>query len=226
MAVSETAPPRRQRADAERNRRALLDAAVEVFGERGLDATVSEIARRAGVGQGTAFRHFPTKEHLIAAVVAAQLDQLTQRAIELLDEPDALLALRELLHTGSGLMIANQGFKDAAASTPVFEDPAVEESHRRLLEAGGQLLARAQATGAVREDLTAEDIPILCCAVGATDIPRLDGQPALWERYFELIFAGLCAPVAGPLAATAPTQDELRQLKKGPARPAAGSARR
>src|SRR5277367_5559209 len=107
----ELAAPRRQRADAERNRRALIDAAIEVFGERGLDATVSEIAHRAGVGQGTAFRHFPSKEHLIAATVSDLLERITARATELLDEPDPLLALRELLHMGSALMISNHGFK-------------------------------------------------------------------------------------------------------------------
>lgn len=226
MSATETAPPRRQRADAERNRQALLDAAVEVFGERGLDATVAEIARRAGVGQGTAFRHFPSKEQLVAAVVAEQLDRIHDRAVELLDEPDPLRALRELLHTGSGLMIANQGFKDASTNSPVSEDPLVQASHDRVLEAAGRLLARAQEAGCVRGDITAEDIPVLCCAIGATDIPRRDGQPALWERYFELMFAGLCTPQAGPLAVTAPTQDELRQLKSPQAGRAAGSAPR
>jgi AcrR family transcriptional regulator len=214
MAVSETAPPRRQRADAERNRRALLDAAIDVFGERGLEATVSEIAQRAGVGQGTAFRHFPSKEALIAATVAHLLDRIGDRAVELLDEPDAVMALREVLRTGSELMIVNQGFKAATANTPVFDDPLVQESHERLLAAVGQLLARAQASGQVRGDITAEDIPVLCCAIGATDIPRRDGQPALWERYFELMFAGLCAQPAAPLTAAAPDRDELRKLKK------------
>ena len=96
--ASDNAQPRRQRADAERNRRALLDAAVQVFGERGLDATVAEIAARAGVGQGTAFRHFPTKEQLIAATVRDMLDRITATALEQLQEPDPLLALRTLLH--------------------------------------------------------------------------------------------------------------------------------
>ncbi len=205
--------PRRQRADAERNRRALIDAAIEVFGERGLEATVSEIAQRAGVGQGTAFRHFPTKEHLVAATVSDLLDRITARAVELLDEPDPLVALRELMHTGSALMVGNHGFKDATANSPVLEDPQVEAGHERLLAATGELLARAQAAGVVRADLSAEDIPLLLCAISATDVPRRDGQPALWERYFEIVFAGVSAGPDEPLAATAPTQDELRQLK-------------
>ena len=213
-----TAAPRRQRADAERNRRALIDAAIEVFGERGLEATVSEIAHRAGVGQGTAFRHFPTKEQLVAATVRELLDRITATAVELLDEPDPLVALRELMHAGSALMIGNHGFKAATAGSAVLEEPLVHAGHERLLAVTGLLLSRAQDAGHVRSDITAEDIPLLLCAISATDVPRRDGQPALWERYFEIVFAGLCAEPARALAATAPTPDELRQLKSSPTR--------
>jgi AcrR family transcriptional regulator len=211
--------PRRQRADAERNRRALIDAAVEVFGERGLDATVAEVASRAGVGQGTAFRHFPSKEHLIAATVRDMLDRITATATQLLEEPDPLIALRELMHAGSEMMIKNQGFKDATANSPVLEeDPHVQAAHEHLTEVAGLLLSRAQDAGAIRADVTPEDIPLLLCAVSATDIPRREEQPALWERYFEIVFSGLCAPAApaAGLAVSAPTQDELRQLKATP----------
>lgn len=219
-AAAPVVAPRRQRADAERNRRALIDAAIEVFGSRGLDATVAEIAHRAGVGQGTAFRHFPTKEHLIAAIVRDVLDRITAKAVELLDEPDPLVALRELMHAGSAMMVGNHGFKDATANSPVLEEPEVEEAHERLLAITAQLLSRAQEAGRVRTDLTPEDIPLLLCAISATDLPGRDGQTALWERYFAIVFAGLCIEPAGALPATAPTQDDLRKLK-GP-RPAAG----
>jgi AcrR family transcriptional regulator len=211
--------PRRQRADAERNRRALIDAAVEVFGERGLDATVSEVAARAGVGQGTAFRHFPSKEHLIAATVRDMLDRITATATQLLDEPDPLVALRELMHAGSEMMIKNQGFKDATANSPVLEeDPHVQAAHEHLTDVAGLLLSRAQDAGVIRADVTPEDIPLLLCAVSATDIPRREEQPALWERYFDIVFSGICAPAApsAGLAVSAPTQDELRQLKVTP----------
>lgn len=211
--IDDATAPRRQRADAARNRRALIDAAVEVFGERGLDATVSEVAQRAGVGQGTAFRHFPSKEHLIAATVRDMLDQITDTATQLLDEPDPLLALRQLLHAGSSLMVCNHGFKDATANSPVLEDPQVQAGHQHLLEVTGLLLARAQSAGAIRTDITPQDIPLLLCAISATDIPRRQEQPALWERYFEIVFSGLRADAPGTLAASAPTPDELLQLK-------------
>ncbi len=227
LAASEgNAAPRRQRADAERNRRALIGAAIEVFGERGLDATVAEIAQRAGVGQGTAFRHFPTKEHLIAAIVRDMVDRITVTATALLEEPDPVNALRELLHAGSALMVSNHGFKDATANSPVLEDPLVHEGHERLLEVIGRLLSRAQATGEIRADLTAEDVPLLLCAISATEIPGHagDGDPALWERYFEIVFAGLrAAPAAATTTAlpgNAPTTEDLRKLKS------AGAGRR
>jgi AcrR family transcriptional regulator len=214
---SDDAQPRRQRADAERNRRALLDAAVQVFGERGLDATVAEIAARAGVGQGTAFRHFPTKEHLIAATVRDMLDRITATALEQLHEPDPLLALRTLLHSGSQLMVSNQGFKSATANSLVHEDPDVISANEQLLQVVAQLLARAQDAGVIRADVTPEDIPLLLCAVSATDIASREQQPALWERYFEIVFSGISidASAAPPatLAASAPTPEELRQFK-------------
>lgn len=217
VAAGDDSRPRRQRSDAERNRRALLDAAVEVFGERGLDATVAEIAARAGVGQGTAFRHFPTKEHLIAATVRDMLDRITATAMEQLEEPDPLLALRTLLHSGSQLMVSNQGFKAATANSLVHEDPEVVAANEKLLGVTAQLLARAQAAGVIRADITPEDIPVLLCAVSATDIAPREQLPALWERYFEIVFSGICAGAgAAPqaaLSASAPTPDELRQFK-------------
>jgi AcrR family transcriptional regulator len=191
--------PRRQRADAERNRRALLDAAVQVFGERGLDATVAEIAARAGVGQGTAFRHFPTKEQLIAATVRDVLDRITATALQQLEEPDPLLALRTLMHSGSQLMVSNQGFKSATANSLVHEDPDVIAANEQLLAVAAQLLARAQDAG-------------------ATDIAPREREAALWERYFEIVFSGICTDASATppatLAASAPTPEELLKLKK------------
>src|SRR5215469_9714592 len=93
---------RRPRADAERNRRRLLDAAAQLFGERGLDVGVAEIAQRAGVGRGTLFRNFPTKQDLIAAIVVDQMNAAAARGRELLDAPDAGDALFEFLDELAG----------------------------------------------------------------------------------------------------------------------------
>src|SRR5437763_11587680 len=88
---------RRPRADAERNRRRLLDAAAELFGDRGLDVGVAEIAQRAGVGRGTLFRNFPTKEDLVAAIVVDAMKDVTEWGRELLDATEAGAALFRFL---------------------------------------------------------------------------------------------------------------------------------
>ncbi|MGH3262314.1 MAG: TetR/AcrR family transcriptional regulator, partial [Trebonia sp.] len=85
------------RADAERNRRRLLDAASEMFCERGLDVGVAEIAEHAGVGRGTLFRNFPTKEHLIAAILVERLQESVSRGRAALQAPDPAAALFELI---------------------------------------------------------------------------------------------------------------------------------
>src|ERR1700729_3422429 len=90
--------PRRLRADAQRNRRRLLEAATELFSERGLEVGVADIAARAGVGRGTLFRNFPSKEHLIAAIVVERMHESVERGRAALEAPDpgeALFALIE-----------------------------------------------------------------------------------------------------------------------------------
>lgn len=216
--------PRRQRADAARNRRRLLDAAVEVFGERGLEATVSEIAQRAGVGQGTAFRHFPTKEQLIAATVRDCQDRMTAIATELLQEPDAAVALREFMRAGAQLRADNRGFIEAAASMALFADPGMHACHERLLDVACTLLRRAQDQGAIRADVTAEDIPLLLGAIGYAAAPLQERDSRLWERYFELVFDALRPEGATPLSVPAPTRAQLEALKSVAVRRPAGQA--
>jgi AcrR family transcriptional regulator len=92
---------RRPRADAERNRRRLLDAAAELFGERGLDVGVAEIAQHAGVGRGTLFRNFPTKEDLIAAIVVDAMSEASALGRELLAAPGAGQALFTFLEAAA-----------------------------------------------------------------------------------------------------------------------------
>src|SRR6478672_13523501 len=96
-----TSPDRSLRADAERNRQRLIDAAAELFGERGLDVGVAEIAQRAGVGRGTLFRNFPTKEDLIAAIVVDAMSEAATLGRELLAAPGAGQALFTFLEAAA-----------------------------------------------------------------------------------------------------------------------------
>jgi AcrR family transcriptional regulator len=205
--------PRRPRADAERNRRGLLDAAIEVFAEQGLDATVAEVAKRAGVGQGTAFRHYPTKDALVVACVNQSMDRLASIATALQQEPDPLHAVREFMRAGAELQSANRGLCEAMGGTDVLADPGVRERHERLLDVTGRLLRRAQEAGVVRADVVAEDLPLLVCAIGYAAMPLHAVAPDLWLRYFELVFDALRPEGASGLSQPAPSRRQLAALK-------------
>lgn len=110
-------PPHRLRADAARNRRSLLDAAREVFAEHGMEASIAEIAQRAGIGKGTVFRHFATKECLAAAIVSDRLDELAAIGRTLLDATDPGAALLEFMTAGVELQARDRAFCQAATTS-------------------------------------------------------------------------------------------------------------
>src|ERR1700733_8237748 len=105
--------PRRLRADAERNRRRLLDAATEIFCERGLEVGVGEIAQHAGVGRATLFRNFPSKEHLIAAIVVERMRESINQGRALVDDPDPGQALFDLIDQSVGRQQTDRALFDA-----------------------------------------------------------------------------------------------------------------
>src|ERR1700729_2032870 len=142
------------RADAERNRRRLLDAATAIFCERGLDVGVGEIAQRAGVGRGTLFRNFPSKEHLIAAIVVERMRESITRGHAALQAPDAGQALFDLIEQSVGRQQTDRALFDAIADTWLANDE-IREVHGQLLEMLDGLVRRAQAQGVVRDDVGA-----------------------------------------------------------------------
>ncbi|MEV0649019.1 helix-turn-helix domain-containing protein [Phytomonospora sp. NPDC050363] len=145
------------RSDARRNHQVLLDAAREAFAEHGTDASLRDVARRAGVGIGTLYRHFPAREALLEALLRDDFDRLAERAGELAgtDPLDALLTwLREVAveqRTIRGLPESvMEALRDGASQ--------LHASCQAMRDAGGVLLARAQEAGAVRADLTANEL--------------------------------------------------------------------
>jgi AcrR family transcriptional regulator len=170
------------RADAQRNLGRVLDAAAEVLAERGSDVSVDEIARRAGVGHGTVFRRFPTKDALIAAVVVERLRELIAAAEEAVAAADAAAAFRSFM-----LRVAEQHVRDRRlfeCFDKCVETPELTELHRL----GAQLVERAKAAGAVRAELTAVDVEtIFGAALRAA-------PPEHAERYAEIVLAGLRPP--------------------------------
>ena len=158
------------RADAERNRRHVLVVAQEVFAREGLAVPIDEIARRAGLGVGTLYRHFPTKEALFAAIVVDRMDQIAEQARAAVDADDPVAAffgfLEHMVSEGAKKKDFMNALGGAAAHTKMPESKAL---FRRAL---GELLKRAQAAGGVRRDVTVVDVLALVqgvFAVSGTD---------------------------------------------------------
>jgi AcrR family transcriptional regulator len=147
---------RPQRVDARRNYARVVAAAHEVFAEAGPEASLNEIARRADVGSGTLYRHFPTRRALLTAVLRDRIEALCGRADELLaaDSPDAALAgwLRAFLAHARG----NQGLGGALMTAG--PDELGFDCHQRIRDAAAALLANAQRSGTARADLPPGDL--------------------------------------------------------------------
>jgi AcrR family transcriptional regulator len=174
----------RLRADAQRNLGRVLEAAAEVFAERGPDASVDEIARRAGVGHATVFRRFPTKDALILAVVQERVRELAELAAAALADADAGAAFSDFVWAAAEVQARDHGL--FACVDRCLETAEVGG----LQDAVAELTARAQAVGAVRADLTADDVSTL---IAAAMRAGPDGQ---WRRYVEIVLAGLRPPLS------------------------------
>lgn len=157
------------RADAQRNLDALLSAAAECFAEQGVDASVDEIARRAGVGHGTVFRRFPTKDALLAAVLASHMAELAAAAEAACDEPDAGAAFDHFVRGMAEAYARNRSLVEAVKRCEMT--PEVDA----LVAAVGRLLLHAQEAGAVRTDVDANDVLALIPTAGAYPEIVLDG---------------------------------------------------
>src|SRR4051794_20227921 len=140
------------RRDAQRNRQRILDATRAAFQERGLDVGVDEIARCAGVGMGTLYRHFPPKAAPIDAVVDERFHELTAAAERALGAPDVWAGFADFLHEAVDRQLHDRGFKDALAARGRDEE-GVRLARRALYDAIDRLVERAVAEGAVRPDV-------------------------------------------------------------------------
>jgi len=184
---------RPQRADARRNREKVVAAAAAAFAESGLEAQVEDIARRAGVGVGTVYRHFPTKEALVDALAAEHFDDLANIAEAALredGEPWAIFAAaiwRSAQAAASDVAWCEIMGGDAGAA------PASSSQQQRLAEAMTTLIARAQVAGAMREDATVSDIRTIMCGFGHVAAAQRAGSAMDWERYLEIALDGLRA---------------------------------
>lgn len=202
---------RQRRADAERNRQRLLDAAQELFRERGLEVGVGEIAEKAGVGRGTLFRNFPTKEDLIAAIVVLRMRDVSERGIALRDAADPDEALFELLEHMAGEQQINRSLFEAIADAWLV-NAEIRAGHVEVVGAVEGLLERAQAAGLVRRDVSAIDVLMLLKGVCEAAYSLSQIEPDIIQRHLDLIRAAL-APDAKParLRGRPPTLSDIEQ---------------
>jgi AcrR family transcriptional regulator len=149
---------RRPRADAVRNRERVLEAAKAVFSAGGPDASLEAVARRAGVGIGTLYRHFPTREALFEAVYRREVQQLGELAEALKSEADPVDALRRWLRSNVEFVATKKGMSAALALAMHSASELTAYSFERLTKAVGALLDRAVAAGEIRSDISPEDL--------------------------------------------------------------------
>lgn len=201
--------PRRLRADAERNRHRLIEAATELFRERGLEVGVGEIAERAGVGRGTLFRNFPSKDALVVAVVVERIRESIARGRALLAEEDPAAAAFALVDEALERQAADRALFEALAGDWIAY-PEISAAHEEMLAVLGQILARAQAAGAIRPDVSGVDV--MLAVKGVCEVQRLfPGLPRdIGRRQLELVKAALTPHEnAVPLSGEPPRAEDL-----------------
>jgi len=184
---------RKVRADALRNRERVLRAAKAVFSAGGADASLEAVARRAGVGIGTLYRHFPTREALFEAVYRREVRQLSELAEQLKDETSPVQALRRWLHSNIELVATKKGMSAALALAVHGSSELYADSLERLAKAAGVLLDRAVAAGEIRSDISPKDL--LRALVGMCYMHDQPGWQASVLRLVDIFVDGLRLPL-------------------------------
>ncbi len=188
MAPDPAPTPRPLRADAERNRRRILDAARELFAAKGLEVGLDEIARHAGVGVGTAYRRFPSKDDLLDEVFEDRLDALVATAEGAVALTDPLDALRAFLGGVHEHVAADRTLRTLVLAA---EGDRFEEIRARMQPIAGRLLRRAQRAGVVRRDVRVTDLPVMTMMVGAAADATRAVRPDAWRRFSALLLDAL-----------------------------------
>jgi AcrR family transcriptional regulator len=189
MGEHSTKTTRRPRTDAVRNRERVLEAAKVVFSAGGPDASLEAVARQAGVGIGTLYRHFPTREALFESVYRREVDQLSDLAEQLKGEASPVEALRQWLRANVEFVATKKGMSAALALVVTSTSDLTAYSIARLTKAVGGLLDRAVAAGEIRADISPEDL--LRALVGMCYLHDQPGWQASVLRLLDVFVDGL-----------------------------------
>lgn len=179
----------RLRADAERNRASLLHAAREIFGEHGLDASLDEIARRAGVGNATLYRRFPSRRDLIAEVFAGQMTEWVQLADRCLNDPDPWQGFVHYVTRICEMQATDRGLSDLLVNASFDDDERLAGLRATAQRGAVEVIERAQRDGSLRADFTRLDIRLLMMANAGVAARSPDRQA--WRRHLTLFLEGL-----------------------------------
>ena len=205
---------RELRADAQRNLARILEAAREVFADEGIDATIVEIAARAGVGVGTIFRRFPNKDELIVALLEHRGTQMLEAVDAALASDDAGLAFRRLIEEGVATQISDRGLCDAIG-TDLLAREELRSQFDLLHTKLAAVLQKAQEAGAVRPDATAEDLLFVVHGVAHAGLMLEDTAPGAWRRHLGLALDGLRPEAATPLPRKPITRRQFQAARCG-----------
>jgi AcrR family transcriptional regulator len=186
---------RRPRSDALRNRERLLDAAKAVFSAGGAEASLEAVARRADVGIGTLYRHFPTREALYEAVYRHEVEQLGELAERLNGEASPVEALRRWLHSSVAFVATKKGMMAALAIVYNADSELTAYSSARLTASIGALLSRAVEAGEIRADVNADDL--LRALIGMCMLHDQPGWQQSVLRLLDVLVDGLSVQPAG-----------------------------
>jgi AcrR family transcriptional regulator len=212
-------PARPLRRDAQRNRQRILKAASEVFTERGLDVTLDEVARHAGVGVGTVYRRFRTKEDLVEALFVDRIDEVAALAEEAAMAPDPWSGLACFMEQAATKLAGDLGLRQLMMFATYGGDK-IWYARQRNAPLVTALVERAQEAGQLRSDLRPTDIPFLLFVLTEAAQLARDVSPEIWRRYLTLVLDGLRPEREGvsplPVPAMLPEEFEMTMRQNAP----------
>ena len=178
------------RADARRNRERIIASGRELFARDGPEAQMDEIAAHAGVGIGTVYRHFPTKEALLTEMVRLRFQEFEKVAVLAEDIEDPLEALETIMRHAAEAVEGDIGFQLAMLGENELEWEGIEQQKAAFAEVVTRTISRAIAAGVVQDDFTFDDFAMVMCGTTATMYFK-PGSAADWRRYLDLMLRGI-----------------------------------
>ena len=180
------------RKDAARNRERILEAARDLFQQRGLSASLNDIARHAGVGVATVYRHFPDKDQLVEGLFEQRIEELVTRMEQAVADPDPWRGLTSFIRDSTAMQADDRGIKDLLTGGHVGLE-RISRVRNRLMPMGEELIARAHASGRLRADIGTTDLSLIQAIMGPLIDASAEFEPELYRRYLEIMLRGIAA---------------------------------